>query len=271
MEHTAKKSKDKLTLEERYKVACAQAYSNRNRNLKLMGFSSYQDYLASPLWSWIREVAFKIFGRACLFCGGAANQVHHMGYDRNTLEGKKFSKLYPVCPSCHQFGEFSKGGLKYPPNIATRRMVQRARGGLKTRRKKRDLALQEFMKNPQGLDARPTEWEKKAPPYKSPNAVLDVGIVGHDLYNAIWELEGLSGSQKAVALAIAHHKNQNTGQCNPSIERLAKVSGFSDGTVRRALVVLKARGIIRIKSGGLRGEYKRTSTYTFLFSPVVKP
>ena len=104
---------------------------------------------------------------------------------------------------------------------------------------------------------------KKTPPYKSPNAVLDVGIVGHDLNNAIWELEGLSGIQKAVALAIAHHKNQNTGQCNPSIERLAKVSGFSDSTIKRALVVLKARGIIRIKSGGLRGDYRIPSTYVF--------
>ncbi|MBL0375216.1 helix-turn-helix domain-containing protein [Rhizobium sp. KVB221] len=62
---------------------------------------------------------------------------------------------------------------------------------------------------------------------------------------------GLSGAEKAVASAIIDHFNRKTGQCDPSIERLAALLELDERTVRRATAALSAEhGLFRKRSHG---------------------
>ncbi|MBP1859772.1 helix-turn-helix domain-containing protein [Rhizobium herbae] len=63
------------------------------------------------------------------------------------------------------------------------------------------------------------------------------GIQKHDIAIAQKALNiaaGLSSADKAVASAILDHYNRATGQCDPSLGRLATLLGFDEKTVRRA-------------------------------------
>lgn len=82
------------------------SYASRNRNLALLGFRSYADYLKSDLWRKIRAKVFLVKGRACWICGEYATQVHHNRYHRNDLLGKRLRFLNPICGKCHETIEF---------------------------------------------------------------------------------------------------------------------------------------------------------------------
>lgn len=70
---------------------------------------------------------------------------------------------------------------------------------------------------------------------------------------------GLSGADKAVAAAIIDHFNKVTGQCDPSIERLATLLDLDERTIRRATADLCAKhGMFLKRSHGgksLRASY----------------
>jgi hypothetical protein len=83
-----------------------RTYESRAHVLRLLGFSSYQDYLSSELWKSVRERVFADKGRKCFMCGLAASQVHHNRYHRNDFLGKRTKYLNPVCGSCHVGIEF---------------------------------------------------------------------------------------------------------------------------------------------------------------------
>jgi hypothetical protein len=83
-----------------------RTYESRAHVLKGLGFSSYQDYLASDLWRQVREKVFSEKGRKCFMCGLAASQVHHNRYHRNDFLGKRSKYLNPVCGTCHVEIEF---------------------------------------------------------------------------------------------------------------------------------------------------------------------
>lgn len=87
-------------------------YSDRNKRLKGMGYDSYDQYLASPLWASIRAVAFQQHGNACVLCHNRAEVIHHIGYGLLTLNGFRMDSLAPLCHQCHAAIEFTSGGKK---------------------------------------------------------------------------------------------------------------------------------------------------------------
>lgn len=62
-----------------------------------------------------------------------------------------------------------------------------------------------------------------------------------------WGVEDVSSTQKLVLLALADHKNEQTGRCDPSVERIARRTCLSERAVRGALAALADRGLIVIE------------------------
>lgn len=62
----------------------------------------------------------------------------------------------------------------------------------------------------------------------------------------------------ALLLALAHHADEYSGQCWPSLERLCDATGFSRRTVQTAIQDAERLGLIRCARGGNR----RASVYT---------
>ena len=77
-----------------------------------------------------------------------------------------------------------------------------------------------------------------------------------------------SGTRKAVLLALANIANHHTGQCNPSIERLAEETEFGETAVKRALKELDEMGFV------IRKRNRRTdgslSTYSYEFPKTAR-
>lgn len=89
-----------------------QDYEDRNNQLRGMGFRSYAEYLSSGLWKTIRYAILQI-NPTCQLCeNDKAVQVHHLDYDRSTLEGKNSAGLLSTCRDCHERVEFHKDGTK---------------------------------------------------------------------------------------------------------------------------------------------------------------
>lgn len=57
-------------------------------------------------------------------------------------------------------------------------------------------------------------------------------------HKALNMISGLSANARRVAGAIIDHFNRKTGQCDPSVERLAKLLGIDRATVLRATAEL---------------------------------
>jgi hypothetical protein len=89
-----------------------RTYGGRLGLLRSIGFSSYNQYLASDLWAGIRQRVFDRYGRSCKVCGGSATQVHHLWYSRWCLLGEEISPLVPLCRTCHYQVEFTPDGQK---------------------------------------------------------------------------------------------------------------------------------------------------------------
>jgi len=87
-------------------------YEARGRHLLALGFATYADYLASPLWASIRQKVLDRDRGQCRLCPKPATQVHHARYDRETLEGTSLTFLGAVCAGCHRFVEFDAQGKK---------------------------------------------------------------------------------------------------------------------------------------------------------------
>lgn len=97
-------------------------YEQRNMTLRRMGFASYEDYLASPLWKSIRKRVMKAAKGRCHICGDPANNVHHTSYKQKILEGKTLAGLVPLCRTCHEIGEFDTSGKKQTLKQANARL-----------------------------------------------------------------------------------------------------------------------------------------------------
>lgn len=70
-------------------------------------------------------------------------------------------------------------------------------------------------------------------------------------HKALTLMAGLSDATKRVAGAIIDHFNKRTGQCDPSIERLATLLGIDRATVIRATEKLHEAGLIeKVSHGG---------------------
>jgi 5-methylcytosine-specific restriction endonuclease McrA len=90
-------------------------YAERNALLERLGFSTYQDYLNSPLWARIREEVLRRNNRRCAICISFATQVHHRKYTRDNLNGSNYKHLSPICASCHKAIERGGDGKKLEP------------------------------------------------------------------------------------------------------------------------------------------------------------
>jgi DNA-binding MarR family transcriptional regulator len=67
----------------------------------------------------------------------------------------------------------------------------------------------------------------------------------------------LKASDRGVAAALIEHFNRKTGQCDPGLERMAKLLGISTRTVIRAVKRLEAAGLFRKRRHG--GHLNRNS------------
>lgn len=66
------------------------SYSLRDKNLRLLGFSSYKEYLKSQLWKNIKIRLREIAGDNCVCCGKTSQAIHHESYDLEDLNGDRF-------------------------------------------------------------------------------------------------------------------------------------------------------------------------------------
>lgn len=99
-----------------------KTYGARDVNLRTIGFASYADYLASPLWQAIRA-RFIGKGRQCLRCGRPATEVHHKRYSVDVLRGASSGAgLIAVCHECHKRCEFREDGSKVTLKEANSRL-----------------------------------------------------------------------------------------------------------------------------------------------------
>jgi len=95
-----------------------QCYDERNETLKLIGYSSYKEYLDSPDWLKIREECLARDNHECVACGSPASQVHHMDYHIRTILGLRPWRLASICGKCHEAIEWT-GTEKNSVNHAT--------------------------------------------------------------------------------------------------------------------------------------------------------
>lgn len=78
-------------------------------------------------------------------------------------------------------------------------------------------------------------------------------------YKALALHRDLTGDFKSVGAGIMDHLNQKTGQCDPSLDRLARMLGMSEKNVRRATAKLCDVGMFTKKShGGKAGRASYT-------------
>lgn len=86
-------------------------------------------------------------------------------------------------------------------------------------------------------------------------------MAGNDnigLQRLIFEAQGLTTSEKIVALCLIWHRNVRTGQCNPGQATIARETGLKDRAVRSALHGLVGKGVIRAT------RTQRTTRYDIL-------
>jgi 5-methylcytosine-specific restriction endonuclease McrA len=80
-----------------------EQYQQRAESLRTLGFSSYQDYLRSPIWRFVRGLVMKRCRGQCESCRiNRASQVHHTSYSVKVLLGHKLKRLVGVCDMCHE-------------------------------------------------------------------------------------------------------------------------------------------------------------------------
>lgn len=93
-------------------------YAERDAVLWKMGFETYSDYLASDFWKGIRQGILVSSNSRCGLCKKTANQVHHLWYSAENLQGSSKEGLVSICRHCHHSIEFSAGLGKHEPKEA---------------------------------------------------------------------------------------------------------------------------------------------------------
>ena len=73
-------------------------------------------------------------------------------------------------------------------------------------------------------------------------------------------------STRLIALILADHVNDATGECHPSIARVAYRSGLSTRQVRRIIAKLEAENVIQRKS---RFDNNRQTSNLYLWTNLV--
>lgn len=81
-------------------VRAVMSRSARLARLRELGFASYNDYLGSTHWAFIRARYVRKFGRSCEHCGAGGDHLHHKTYDR--LGAEDLEDLIFLCAKCHR-------------------------------------------------------------------------------------------------------------------------------------------------------------------------
>ena len=69
-------------------------------------------------------------------------------------------------------------------------------------------------------------------------------------------------STKLVLILLVNHRNNKTGQCNPSVQRLMDQTGYSKRTILFELQALKELGILEWQHGWGNAHAKQSNRYT---------
>lgn len=83
-------------------------YRDRFKNVRLLGFDSYKQYLKSDLWEAVRKLKLES-EPFCQKCRKPATQVHHLSYALEVLVGSVLSGLFSCCRACHEAAEIQNG------------------------------------------------------------------------------------------------------------------------------------------------------------------
>lgn len=96
-----KRKKKEKTAKQKRKTPEQESYDNFFRRLKLFGYASYDEYLASPAWremqGWYHQSQLT---RVCLACNSPIVQLHHWRYDNVCDENP--AELIPLCEAHHK-------------------------------------------------------------------------------------------------------------------------------------------------------------------------
>ena len=98
-----------------------------------------------------------------------------------------------------------------------------------------------------------------------PNEAADFYRERQDWIIAILTERRLTPFQRVIGVLIMMHMSAQSGQCNPSITRIAALLGASENTVRDALKAIKALGYWDYPPN--RGGQGRSHQFTFLVTP----
>ena len=78
-------------------------YKQRDESLRELGFGSYEEYLRSGVWRWIRKQVMRRARGLCQSCKiNKAVEVHHTSYSVRVLLGIRMQALVAVCSMCHE-------------------------------------------------------------------------------------------------------------------------------------------------------------------------
>ena len=69
--------------------------------------------------------------------------------------------------------------------------------------------------------------------------------MSHKATHWAWSVKDISASEKLILLALADRHNADTGDCFPSLDRIAEDTCSSRNTVRRATQALEDKGLIK--------------------------
>lgn len=106
----------------------AGLFGNRDKNVELLGFASYADYLQSDLWAWIRSQLMQQDNAKC--CNACQSTLalgwHHTFYDLPTLAGNNPNKntILRLCNDCHRVVHIRGDGVWVSLDIANGRLVR---------------------------------------------------------------------------------------------------------------------------------------------------
>jgi hypothetical protein len=75
--------------------------------------------------------------------------------------------------------------------------------------------------------------------------------IAHKIINLMPEL---TGNDKRVAAAILEHFNRKTGQCDPGLDRIARLVGVSRRTAIRSVSSIAAAGVFHVVRHGGRSQ-----------------
>jgi len=83
-------------------------------------------------------------------------------------------------------------------------------------------------------------------------------------YHAVWNIPGLTSSEKLVLLNLIDHRNDTDGQCNPSYNRIARETGLHRSFVIEAVGKFTKFGLLKV-SGRTKDDGSQSSNQFGIF------